>query len=455
MKPAPPISILIRRCHQLRVSLAFIVAGFVLSSLISFFRLHSLMVTNRLLVEDMLKSIEYVSRLVHDLDLKRLLIETHVFERDNDEMEHLETLIDAADADFTVTARAYEPLVTLPGERVVWEELKTQAAALRWPIKQVLEFSRVNHDTEAHAEMRRLDTAFAALAATAEALNNFNHTEAEHAVLKVSELQKRSTLYIACIALGGTLLSLFGWWISSILKHQGEQLSLTAVQLEERNRELDAFSSRVAHDLRGPLMAIRLSASNFSEREPKEERAVAVLRRAVGQMERLIEDLLTLSRLGNQAPCNVSELAMVVAEVEKDLEPKVKSAEGILSITVEPAGVRCSEGLLRQVLWNLGENAVNYRRPDVQLKIDIQGRTVGSFYELRVSDNGSGMSTLEARQAFEPFFRGEHARSIAGTGLGLSIVRRIVEGCGGKVSIDSTTGQGTTFIIHLLCGERG
>jgi signal transduction histidine kinase len=100
-------------------------------------------------------------------------------------------------------------------------------------------------------------------------------------------------------------------------------------------------------------------------------------------------------------------------------------------------------------LWNLGENAVKYRRPEVQLLVQIRGRATPNAYELSVSDNGMGMSPSVARQAFQPFFRGKQTASTPGTGLGLSVVKRVIEASGGTVSIDSEPGRGTTFKIQL------
>ena len=68
------------------------------------------------------------------------------------------------------------------------------------------------------------------------------------------------------------------------------------------------------------------------------------------------------------------------------------------------------EGLLRQLLWNLAQNALKYRRPEVPVRIEIIGRRDGSGYALRVEDDGAGMSPAEVRRAFEPFFRGDAAR---------------------------------------------
>jgi len=223
-----------------------------------------------------------------------------------------------------------------------------------------------------------------------------------------------------------------------------------AQQLEEQNRELDAFAGRVAHDLRGPLTAINLAAIHQSV--PHQERSSAIFRRAVKQMETIIQDLLMLSRVSTKTT-ETSQAAAVIASAEEDLRPKVDAAGGILQIEAAAATVMCSEGLLRQIVWNLGENAVKYRRDGVQLNVEILGRILPHTYELSVSDNGMGMSPSEAQHVFEAFFRAKQVRSTPGTGLGLSIVKRAVEASGGSVSIDSTLGQGTTFKIHLPLAE--
>src|SRR5262249_55990246 len=214
-----------------------------------------------------------------------------------------------------------------------------------------------------------------------------------------------------------------------------------------RNRELDAFAGRVAHDLRGPLTAINLAVTAPSR--VAEENVNALFRRSVKRMETIIQDLLTLSRIGTQALRGTCEASAVAASVEADLRPKVEALGGVLRVEAASGTVPCSVGLLRQVLWNLGENSVKYRRSGVQLSIEIRGRTLLHTYEFSVSDNGAGMSPSVAQHAFDPFFRGEQQQTTPGSGLGLSIVKRVAEASGGSVSVESVTGVGTTFKVRL------
>jgi signal transduction histidine kinase len=177
--------------------------------------------------------------------------------------------------------------------------------------------------------------------------------------------------------------------------------------------------------------------------------ASAPLRRGVDQMEGIIQDLLTLSRISAQTMDETGQTADVAAALEEDFKSKVEAIGGKLRVQVAPASVRCNPGLLRQAVSNLAENAVKYRRPEVPLVLEIRGRVVSHAYELSVSDNGTGMSPTDVKQAFEPFFRGERVTGIPGTGLGLSIVKRAIEANGGSVDVHSALGHGTTVNIQL------
>jgi len=171
-------------------------------------------------------------------------------------------------------------------------------------------------------------------------------------------------------------------------------------------------------------------------------------------MELLINDLLMLSRIGTEVRNNVCEVVPLVQLLNEELGPSLAAQGAKLRTDLEPSRVRCTEGLLRQVLWNLVDNAVKYRRPDVAPEVDVRGRVVGRHYVLRVSDNGMGMAPEDGARAFEPFFRAERSRELVGTGLGLAIVKRVVEAHGGDVTLESKLGVGTVFIIRLKLANR-
>jgi len=422
-----------------------------LTHLISRWRSRELQHSVDLIVDNALASVQLVERMGMDLEREKILLDQHILEDRRAAMDEVEAQLGAARADYQTAARLYGQIANFPGEAEAWRRLSADAAALRQLTDRAMVFSRDNHDAAARAALAALEPAFAAVDQDVNALVAINQRAAAVAALQVRGMQRgdlRGRMGITAFVILSTLLT--GLWVTRRVLRAEEQTARYALALEAQNRELDAFAARVAHDLRGPLTTISISAATLSERLPREATSFSLLQRGVQRMESLIEDLLTLSRIdGPQGPQAMAKTEVVASAVEEELSPKVSDVDGALLIEVQPAQVRCSEGLLREVLWNLGENAVKYRRHDVPLKIEVSGLTSADRYEFRVSDNGSGMSADEARNAFEPFFRGEQARSAPGTGLGLSIVRRIVESNGGTVSIDSQTGQGTTFVVRL------
>jgi signal transduction histidine kinase len=223
--------------------------------------------------------------------------------------------------------------------------------------------------------------------------------------------------------------------------------------LEERNRELDAFAGRVAHDIRGPLTTISLATSALAVTAPQEERTADILRRGVKRMEALVDDLLTLARIESQARGRCDP-RIVAQQVEEDVAARFATENGTLRSSVEEAELACSEGLLRQVLTNLVENAVKYRRPGVPPDVEISGAKIDGEYELRVSDNGAGMSTEDAARIFEPLYRSPRMLHVPGTGLGLSIVSRIVQANGGAVSVESRLDEGSIFVVRLRLANQ-
>ncbi|HEY1556745.1 MAG TPA: ATP-binding protein [Kofleriaceae bacterium] len=399
--------------------------------------------------DDALVSIELVDRIGMLVDRERILIGRHVLERDPGQMAALEQQIAALRADYAELARTYSPLTTFPGEPYAWHRLGSDVAAEQQQIEPALELSRQNRDVEATQAFAELDPVFERIAHDRIALVDINQAASTHAVANVAELQAHGlALRLVLTAIILVVVLLVGVWLTRAILRSQRDLVTANSTLEVRNRELDAFAGRIAHDLRGPLNTITLGASVLAEGVPQARPTAQMVERSVAQIAALIEDLLALSRIG-ALPTAVANPAAVAAAIQDELDRIVTTASGTLRLELAPARVTCSESLLRQVLWNLGENAVKYRRADVPPEIEIVGRADETGYAIRVSDNGSGMSADDARHAFEPFYRSPQVRNVAGTGLGLAIVRRIVDANGGDIALESAPGRGTTFEIRL------
>jgi signal transduction histidine kinase len=431
-------------------SFVIIVAAFVLGNSVSIYEMRRSQAEVRSIARHAASNIELVARLSRDFDQKRRLVEDHVFEKQTADMGRIEAELTTIDIDIASMFRAYETIDEDASERSLLQQLKAETSALEPRMAEVISHSRRNMDREAEVQVRALEPQFDAINHAAESLLDLNQSRANQEVAQVRTLQLRAVTFLAILTVLGTAFALLtARWVTRLVAQHQSQMNRAMALLEERNRELDAFAGRVAHDLRGPLTAINLAASALTSSGERDEHNTAVLRRGVARMEAMIQDLLTLSRISAQVAGAACETESVVALAREDLTPIVEATGGVLTVDVVPANVSCSEGLLRQALWNLGENAVKYRRPGVQLQLQIRGRALPKAYELSVSDNGSGMTPREVRQACEPFFRGRETQSTSGVGLGLSIVKRVIEASGGTIAVDSTPGQGTTFKIRL------
>lgn len=221
--------------------------------------------------------------------------------------------------------------------------------------------------------------------------------------------------------------------------------------LEASNRELERFSSMVAHDLQSPLTAMELMLRLLQKRaghEPElQEYADNALRASQGMRE-LIVELLDYSRAGGGCSSfGTVELGDLEDQVRTSLTAEL-SADDVALDWSAAGQVHGDRIQLCQLLINLIGNAIKYRPAGRTLEVAVRSQplTAGGV-QLVVRDNGAGMPAAFAARAFEPFARGEH--SLPGTGLGLSICRKIAEVHGGDIRLDSQPGRGSTFTLSL------
>ena len=162
----------------------------------------------------------------------------------------------------------------------------------------------------------------------------------------------------------------------------------------------------------------------------------------------VIEDILRLSRAERRSEEMLEqiEVAPIAEEVRRSLAPRA-SRKGIEIAVTGAARVSAREQDIWEILYNLMDNAVRYGRPNGHVWVRLSGRRIA------VEDDGIGIAPEHAARVFEQFYRVDEARDDeGGTGLGLSIVRAIVEGCNGRLSVESTLGKGTRFLADF---ERG
>ena len=225
-------------------------------------------------------------------------------------------------------------------------------------------------------------------------------------------------------------------------------------ELEEANRELEAFSFSVSHDLRAPVRHISGYADLLVKRashalDGPGLRYLDTIRESARGAGVLIDNLLALSRMGRTAvrrvQVNMDELAL---EARRDVEPETEGRTITWRIGPLPRA-QGDPALLRLVLRNLLSNAVKYSRGRPDAEIEISGEIVGEEAVYRVRDNGAGFDMRYADRLFGVFQRLHTADEFEGTGIGLANVRRIVHRHGGRTGAEGTVGQGAVFFFSL------
>jgi signal transduction histidine kinase len=225
-------------------------------------------------------------------------------------------------------------------------------------------------------------------------------------------------------------------------------------QLEAANKELEAFSYSVSHDLRAPLRAIdgfsRVVLEDYIDKLDDEgKRFLNIIRGNTKKMGQLIDDLLEFSRLGRQeirtSGIDMEKLAKAVSE-----ELKLSVPERKLKFTINtliPA--QGDQAMIRQVFVNLLSNAVKFTRPKETAVIEVDGRSEGDENIYYVKDNGVGFDMQYVNKLFGVFQRLHSSSEFEGTGVGLAIVQRIIHRHGGRVWAEGKVGEGATFYFSL------
>ena len=225
-------------------------------------------------------------------------------------------------------------------------------------------------------------------------------------------------------------------------------------KLENMRRD---FAANVSHELKTPLTAIRgfvetLQQQKETDNPEQTERFLQIIARHVDRLNRLIDDLMSLSRI----------------EQEKQIHPKPARLKAVLHQAVQICGARAREkdiqihldcpddleasvdsNLIEQAVVNLLDNAVAYSDQGSEIRIEAVSDDTNVI--VRCKDRGIGIEKKHLPRIFERFYRVEKARSrkMGGTGLGLAIVKHIARAHGGRVTVESALGQGSIFSIYL------
>ncbi len=237
-----------------------------------------------------------------------------------------------------------------------------------------------------------------------------------------------------------------------------EQLRLANEALQRSNKELEAFTNVVSHDLQAPLGTIgsitQLLARRYSGALDRDGRQmVEMLTGSVAGMRKLITDLLDYCRLSakTSAPENPINCNGAYNWAVRNLQQQIAEAGATVTSDTLPT-VRGDDRLFR-VFQNLIENGIKYRGERTP-EIKLSAKARGEFWEISVRDNGIGFDMKHANRLFGMFQRLHGQDKYEGTGIGLATCKKIVEGYGGQVWAESTPGEGSTFYFSLPAADR-
>ncbi len=226
------------------------------------------------------------------------------------------------------------------------------------------------------------------------------------------------------------------------------------VELAAVNRELEAFSYSVSHDLRAPLRAIDGFSQALLEEQGErlEPRAMEYLRRtrnASQRMSQILEDLIRLSRVArSELKREPVDLSALFREVAAEIRER-GNGRTVLLVAEDGLRAHCDPRLLRVALENLVGNAYKFTRHQQEPRVEfgVAAGEGGPVFFIR--DNGAGFDMAQAEKLFKPFQRLHSAAQFEGSGIGLATLQRIVLRHGGRVWAEGEPGRGAAFYFTL------
>ncbi len=215
------------------------------------------------------------------------------------------------------------------------------------------------------------------------------------------------------------------------------------------NAELQQFSYAASHDLKEPLRSVSTYAQLLQRHYAEDEHAcefTSFIVDGVNRMNTLIDSLLTYSRTGGPVRRTAVNLNSVVQWALLNLERSVRESEAQIVFGDLPE-VLADESQMVQLFQNLLSNSLKYRSSEIP-RIEVSSQETEGVHTISVRDNGIGIDPAYQKQIFTAFKR-LHGREVPGTGLGLALCRKIIEGHGGRIWVESDGKEGSVFKFTL------
>jgi signal transduction histidine kinase len=338
-------------------------------------------------------------------------------------------------------------------ERLIARQLRAEAEAIAQ--RERLGYEAVRHLALSGAAKNELEGIQALMAELDSAEQRALH-------VRVTQSAGSTINTIMLLGLGALLQLVLLGSVYYLIHHDVTERRRVAAELQSRgelleaaNKELEAFSYSVSHDLRAPLRhidgyAALLSKAAGDSLNDKARRYLQTISSSAKQMGQLIDDLLVFSRMGRQDMLRTTvNLDQLVKTVLQDLRLDLQGRT--ISWTIHPLpNVSGDPAMLRQVLMNLVSNALKFTatRPEAKIEIGV-GKRSPSEVEIFVRDNGVGFDMQYVDKLFGVFQRLHRNDEFEGTGIGLANVRRIIRRHGGRTWAEGALDQGATFYFSL------
>lgn len=232
-----------------------------------------------------------------------------------------------------------------------------------------------------------------------------------------------------------------------------EELNETQKRLMSINSDLENFIYAASHDLKSPISNIeglmRMLISKLQNKgwiDGNITKITDMISVSINRFKDTINDLTEVAKIGKDTTSTPLNLVEIIDDVIADLHINIHESQAMISLQIQgPTLFLFSRKNMKSIIYNLISNAIKYRDPARKPLITIGWKEREDFFELKVKDNGIGMDISDESKIFGLFKRLHN--HVDGTGIGLYIVKKIIENTGGRIHVDSTPGEGSTFCI--------